>query len=173
MAMLDARQFRRRRLAAGMLAFRMRRGLLVFELGFDGGYVHVDRFVKQRALFVGQSLADLAIADTAVIRHLMRQGPDLEVLLGQQRILARHRCLLLVQSRLLLLEQRPHLRQHGRVDTVKASLSSRSMVRQCRGLRPCLQAKQHRASTAATRWALVPIAVASQRPSPAIAIARH
>jgi hypothetical protein len=48
-AVLDARQFRRQRLAPGALALALGRRL-AFELLFDGGQIRVDRFLEQQPL---------------------------------------------------------------------------------------------------------------------------
>ena len=101
MAVLDARQSRWQRLAAGALATRLGRHLgLKFLL--DGGQVRINRFLEQQALRADERLAGLAEADPAVVGQLVRQRGDLEVLLGQLDQLLR--------------EQRLHLRQQGWID---------------------------------------------------------
>ena len=101
MAVLDARQFWRQRLAAGALATRLGRRL-AFEFLFDRGQVHVDRFLEQQALLAGECFTGLAEAYAPVVGQLVRQRGDLEVLLGQLGLLLR--------------EQRLHLRQQSRID---------------------------------------------------------
>jgi hypothetical protein len=96
MAVLDALQFRRQRLAAGALAWRFD-GCLAAQFLIDGREVHIDGLVEQHALFHDQCFAGLAKAHALVISQLERQRLDLEVLLGQLG--------------LLLFDQRLHLRQ--------------------------------------------------------------
>jgi hypothetical protein len=103
MAVLDARQFRWQRLAAGALATRLGRHLgLKFLL--DGGQVRINRFLEQQALRADERLAGLAEADPAVVGQLVRQRGDLEVLLGQLGLLLREQ------------RQHLHLRQQGWID---------------------------------------------------------
>ena len=101
MTVLDARQFGRQCLTASALARRLAAGL-AFQLALDGGQVHVNRFLEQRALLAAEHFAGLAIADALEVGQFVRQGRDLEILLGQLD--------------LLLLDQRTHLRQHGGID---------------------------------------------------------
>ena len=163
MAVLDARQFWRQRLAAGALARRFDAGL-IFQLLLDGGQVHVDRFLEQRALLAGEHFAGLAVADALQIGQFMRQGRDLEVLLGQL-------CLLLHQARLLLVEQCPNLRQHSWID-----IGLGKLIEQVHGESVANRSdvyKRNSASIAATVPAPGPTGAASPRPSPATATARH
>ena len=98
---LDTRQLWRQRLATSALARRFDAGL-IFQLLLDGGQVHVDRLLEQRALLASERFAGLAVADALQIGQFVRQGRDFEVFLGQL-------CLLLV-------EQCPNLRQHRWID---------------------------------------------------------
>jgi len=98
---LDARQFRRQRLATRAFACQLR-WCLNLDLAFDLRQVSLDRFVEQQTLLTIEHFASLAKADPAVIRQLQRLCLDLEILLGQQCLLS--------------LNQRPCLRQHGGID---------------------------------------------------------
>ncbi len=100
MAMFDTRQFGRQGLTASAFAWRLRAGM-AFEFFFDGCQIHVDRFFKQIALLAGQHFAGLAVTDPPQIRQLVRQPADLG---------------------LLLLDQCPHLRKHGRIDVSPGKL---------------------------------------------------
>jgi hypothetical protein len=100
-AVFDARQFRRQRLAAGALALSLGRRL-AFELFLDGGQVGIDRFLEQQPLLVDERFAGLAETYSPIVGQLVRERGDLEILLGQLGLLLR--------------EQRLHLRQQGRID---------------------------------------------------------
>jgi hypothetical protein len=121
MAVLDARQFRWQRLAARTLALALGR-CLAFELFLDGGQVHVDRFFEQQALLAGERFTGLAETDPAVIRQLMRQRRDLEVLLGQLG--------------LLLCKQRPDLYQQRWVNVGGGKFVERVQAVQLQGRPP-------------------------------------
>ena len=100
-AVVDARQLTRQRLAAGAPALTLGRRL-AFELLLDGGQVGIDRFLKQQALLTDERFAGFAEAYSPIVGQLVRQCGDLEILLGQLGLLLR--------------EQRLHLRQQGRID---------------------------------------------------------
>lgn len=100
-AVFDARQFRRQRLAAGPLALSLGRRL-AFELFLDGGQVGIDRFLEQQPLLADERFAGLAETYSPILGQLVRERGDLEILLGQLGLLLR--------------EQRLHLRQQGRID---------------------------------------------------------
>jgi hypothetical protein len=103
-AVFDAWQFRRQRLAAGALAWRFH-GCLAAQFFIDSRQVHVDGLVEQHALFPDQCFAGLTESHALVISQLKRLRFDLEVLLGQH-------CVLLHQPGLLLFDQYLHLHLH-------------------------------------------------------------
>jgi hypothetical protein len=73
-AVLDARQFRRQRLASGTLAPALG-GLVVrlVELFLDGGQVGVDLVLEQQALLAALDFAGLAEADAAMVGQYQGQ----------------------------------------------------------------------------------------------------
>lgn len=154
-AVLDARQLRRQRLASGALALALGRRLAV-EFLLDGRQVHVERFLEQQALLADERLAGLAETDPPIIGQLVRQRGDLEILLGQLG--------------LLLCEQRLHLRQQGWVDVGAGKfveqVHSAAVYRAWR----TFTSKTVYVVTSATALARVPTGAASPRRRPASAI---
>ena len=131
MAVLDALQFRRQRLAAGALAWRFD-GCLAAQFLIDGREVHIDGLVEQQALFANQCFAGLAEAHTFVIGQLERQRLNLEVILGQLG--------------LLLFDQRLHLRQQRWSDVGAGKFVEQVHAEQFTGPGRRLQAQQFTSS---------------------------
>lgn len=128
---LDTRQLWGQWLATGALARLLGRCLAV-EFFVDGCQVHIDRLVKQRALFTDQRFAGFAEANSFVISQLERQRLDLEVILGQLGLLLRKRG--------------PYLRQHGGIDIGTGKVVEQIHAVQVTGLGQGLQAQQFTSS---------------------------
>jgi hypothetical protein len=139
MAVFDARQFRRQRLAAGARALALGRRL-AFEFFLDGGQVHVDRFLEQLALLADERFTCFAEAYPAVVGQFVRQRRDFEVLLGEQRIASRQGRIASGELGLLPINQGTHLRQQCWVDAGAGKVVERVHALQFTGPAPCLQA---------------------------------
>jgi hypothetical protein len=116
MTVFDARQLDRQWLASCAVALALRhravlRIVLWSQFGQDRRQVGIDSLFKQFALLAAERFALVAEPDTAVVRQFQRQGRNLEVLPCQPGIVLRKKVLCFLG----LLDQCPHLLDHGRI----------------------------------------------------------